>query len=119
MRDGRNAGDRYARQLGSRVIEIDGVTARGRIVSMINGWDGGRMNRLIEAVDAIDGGVDTEVTVPECIDCGEEFDFDLPFDGEPFWTPSQRQVKRKRSKRTRKAIREEQENQGDTESTTG
>lgn len=126
VREGRTAGDRHARQLGSRVVEIDGVTSRPRIVSTINGWGGGRMNELIAAVDEIDGGVDTEVTNLACIDCGNEFDFDLPFDGEPFWTPSQRQVKRKRSKRTRKAIREaqatddpEEFDSGDEEKTTG
>lgn len=77
--------------LASRIVDITTGGTTIKLKSEIEKWVGdcafGTVNALLEAMDAVDGGLETAAQV-ECPECGWSDTIDLPFSGGEFWTPS-------------------------------
>ncbi len=74
------------RAIASRTIEIDGgANTPATIVDALNEMEMGELPGVLAALEAIDGGVETEVDVT-CPHCGSRLPVELPF-GREYWLP--------------------------------
>lgn len=81
----RNSDDPVTESVIARITSIEGVTSAG-LRAYIENMDASALVELRTAIDAVDGGVDTTITV-RCRECRGEPEVEVPF-GRAFWTPS-------------------------------
>jgi len=73
--------------LAQRIVAVQGVEdGKAAIKQFIEDIDAGAMFDLVDAMDEVDGGIDTTITV-ECPHCGWEEEMELPLE-EEFWKPA-------------------------------
>jgi len=81
--------------LAQRIVSIEGLeNGKGPIKRFLEDLDAGAMFDLIDAMDEVDGGIETSIEI-ECPHCGWEEELELPLE-DGFWSPQQR----KRSSRS-------------------
>ena len=75
--------------LAQRIVSIEGVeSGKGPVKVFLNELDAGSLFDLMEAMDDVDGGIDTNIEI-YCVHCGEGEELELPL-GRAFWTPERR-----------------------------
>jgi endogenous inhibitor of DNA gyrase (YacG/DUF329 family) len=75
--------------LAQRIVSVEGLdSGKGPIKRFLEDLDAGAFFDLIEAMDEVDGGIETEIEV-ECPHCGEVEDLEIPLE-EEFWAPQRR-----------------------------
>jgi len=87
--------------LATRILSIEDVEKRD-IPNFLKSVDLDEQLGLIEEMDNFDGGIETTIEVA-CAHCDEEFELQLPFEGEGFWLP--RKSSKKKSRNSRKLHR--------------
>lgn len=81
--------EKVTASLAQRIYGIEGLeSGKGPIKRFLEDMDAGPLYDLLEAMDSVDGGIDTEIEV-ECPHCGEVEFLDLPL-GDEFWSPPRR-----------------------------
>jgi len=88
--------------IAQRVIAIDDLDRPAKIVSFLEDMDLDIQLELLDKLEDVDGGIETEFEV-ECPRCENEFRAPVPFEGEAFWMPRKRL--RQKAKRSNRATR--------------
>jgi hypothetical protein len=88
--------ERTTAGLAQRIVSVAGIeeSGRGPIKAFLNDLDAGAILDLADAMDEVDGGVETMIDI-ECPHCGCLMEVDLPL-REGFWSPSRRRRSTKR-----------------------
>lgn len=75
--------------LAQRIVAIEGVeSGKGPIKRFLADLDAGQLFELMDAMDEVDGGIETDCEV-YCPHCGTVEDLELPLERE-FWNPQRR-----------------------------
>lgn len=75
--------------LAQRIVSVSDLPeGKHEIKKFLNNLDAGAMLDLVEAMDSVDGGIETDIEI-ECPHCGYIMEVDLPLRQE-FWSPSRR-----------------------------
>lgn len=83
-----SAKEKATASLAQRIVSIEGLPdGKGPIKEFLEDMDYGPLLDMIEAMDEVDGGIDT-FHERHCPHCGWEEEGELPFDR--FWTPPKR-----------------------------
>lgn len=81
--------------LAQRIVSVEGCDeGRGPAKRFLEDLDVGPLYDLMELMDEVDGGIETEIEI-DCPHCGETEELELPL-GRAFWDPE----RRKRSTKT-------------------
>lgn len=81
--------ERATAGIAQRIVSIEGVeNGKGPIKRFLNDLDAGAVLDLLEAMDEVDGGIQTQIEI-ECPHCGNVMEIEIPFQDE-FWSPSRR-----------------------------
>lgn len=100
---------RRIRTIASRIVELRGKTTRRDIEDELADLGMKVVDEILVAMDVVEAGVETLVKV-ECEKCDWEFDFNLPLGGTEFWISKASKISQGLATRTRKAIRDRNEN---------
>lgn len=76
--------------LAQRIVEVKGLeVGKGPIKKFLAQLDAGSFFDLINAMDEVDGGINTLIDI-ECPHCGHMESVELPLDSGSFWTPQRK-----------------------------
>lgn len=80
------------RSIAARILSVEGIPGKGQVFrDAVNMWlsdevDLLEQGKLLSAMEAVDGGFETSLEI-QCPACERIFDYDIPFEGAPFWMP--------------------------------